>query len=128
MKPLGFKAQREANPPQVHLERLHEDWMSQTYSGVLPQAIKPIEAGKPIVTRWVTGRIGTCSFVSVLSWFSPTGPGASPALHLCTLTKASLRSAAWAMFRGLVTYSPRMRMVCLIRQSRSAWYCTWGSR
>lgn len=33
------------------------------------------------------------------------------------------------MFKGLETYSPRMGIVCLIKQSRRAWNCTWeGSR
>lgn len=49
-----------------------------------------------------------------------------PSLWLCTLTKASLRSAACAMFKGLETNSPRIGIVCLIKQSRRAWCCTWG--
>lgn len=49
-------------------------------------------------------------------------------LWLCTLTKASLRSAACAMFKGLETNSPRTGIVCLIKQSRRAWYCTWEER
>lgn len=47
------------------------------------------------------------------------------ALGLCTLTKASLRSVACAMFKGLETNSPRTGIVCLIKQSRRAWCCTW---
>lgn len=48
-----------------------------------------------------------------------------PALWLCTLTKASLRSAACVMFKGLETNSPRTGIVCLTKQSRRAWCCTW---
>lgn len=45
------------------------------------------------------------------------------ALH--TLPRVSLRSAACTVLSGLATSSPRMAMVCLSRQSRSACCGTW---
>lgn len=73
-----------------------------------------MQIGNADPPRDVTPKAGTCH-----------PPGLCPALWLCTLTKASRRSAAWAMFKGLETNSPRTGIVCLIKQSRRAWCCTW---